>query len=71
MDKSNRELLALLSVRIASIMEDEVFDAIASLPHTHSAGAAHFEKLETAGHDIASLSAAANVVLRRSGSKNC
>lgn len=67
MDRADRELLALLAVRIAAIMEDEVEQAVLRLPSAASDMAALFQNLKAAGHDIVSLSSAATTVLRRAG----
>ena len=66
MTGDDHELLALLSVRIASIMEDEVGLAVLALPSVAAEISARFEILRMAGEDIAALSQAVAVVLRRS-----
>lgn len=59
------EALALLSVIIGTIMEDEVDSAVSSLPAAADARQARFAALGAAGRDIAALAAAAEVLLRR------
>lgn len=59
------ETLALLSVAIGSIMEDEVDAAVTALPTGIDDIEARFSALCAAGRDIASLAAAAEVLLRR------
>jgi hypothetical protein len=57
--------LPLLSVTIGMIMEDEVTEAVITLPSDQAQRAARFEALARAGTDIATLAAAAAVLLRR------
>lgn len=59
------EVLALLSLAIGSIMEDEVDAAVTLLPHDRSERSARFDALGAAGLDIAALAKAADVLLRR------
>jgi hypothetical protein len=61
----DREALALLSVTIASIMEDEVEQAIVALPPDHAACIMRFASLRSAGRDIDIVGAAAEVIIRR------
>lgn len=59
------EALAMLSVIIGTIMEDEVDSAVSGLPADAAARQARFTALGAAGRDIAALAAAAEVLLRR------
>lgn len=61
------ETLALLSVAIGSIMEDEADAAVMALPTDKNAVQARFSALAAAGRDIVTLAAAAEVLLRRRG----
>lgn len=61
------EALALLSVIIGTIMEDEVDSAVSSLPAAADARQARFAGLAAAGRDIAALAAAGELLIRRRG----
>jgi hypothetical protein len=59
------QALALLSVAIGAIMEDEEVAAVSALPPGADERRARFVALGLAGRDIAALAAAAEVLLRR------
>ncbi len=59
------EVLALISVAIGTIMEDEVDAAIMILPAAAGERAVRFSALRQAGRDIVALADAAEVLLRR------
>lgn len=63
--KAVKEVLALLSVAIGTIMEDEVDAAITILPPAPDERFARFATLGQAGRDIAALARAAEVLLRQ------
>jgi len=59
------EALALISVVIGTIMEDEVDNAVTALPIEFAERVKLFSAFEQAGGDISVLAAAASVLLRR------
>jgi len=63
------EMLAMLSVAIGSIMEDEASAAVSMLPAAGADRSRHFEALRRAGSDIAALAVAAEVLLSRSATE--
>lgn len=58
------ESVALLSVAIGMIMEDEVDAAVSALPADSAQRHARFTALGQVGRDIVTLAAAAEVLLR-------